>query len=225
MGANTSLLTAFVSTAAAVLALLFDWKNKSFSFKLRLIGALSLLLLTTLAIDNNMINFSSNNNLRYIKDVPSSIYPYAKSEPDILFPYEIKLLQKPANHVDYRVDFTLPEKGDANVGLAFDFDKKEDLSIYKWIVLTTTFGDKGVACRLFLRDAAGNDGSVDLTESSLTTTQLFGGKKTFKIPLDQDFKGIDLSIVKSIFLVTGSQQIPGRGQHFLIVHDIEFLKE
>jgi hypothetical protein len=221
---GTGLLANLISIFTDVLGLLFDWRSKSILFKSIVIGITLTLLITISLFKYGLIHWRSDNGeALHIKDVPSSIYPYSNTESGELFPYGVTLLRKSADEVDYRVNFTLPEKGDANVGLAFDFDKKEDLSIYKWIVLTVAFGDDDIGCQLFLRDAANNDDAVTLTRSSGQT--LDGNEKTFKISLDQSFKDVDLSIVKSIFLVTGSQQIPNRGSHFLIVHDIEFLKE
>jgi len=119
----------------------------------------------------------------------------------------------------YKLYYSIPKDGDAYAGISLWFSEPQDLTEYKYIELTISFGDNQARCRLFIKDSFTGYGFVMLGDGNIVSAKQ--DEQTIKIPL-KSFSSISRKLVKDLDFDVNGDFV--RGDNSFTVSNIRFLK-
>jgi len=120
----------------------------------------------------------------------------------------------------YRLEYDLPQDGDAYAGVVLWFPEPRDLTGYNFIELTISFGDDQARCTLFIKDSFGGKNSVILGDGDIVRAKV--EEQTIQIPLKTYFPSVARKSVREIDLDVNSLVVTGK--HSFTVSRIQFRK-
>jgi hypothetical protein len=127
--------------------------------------------------------------------------------------------------IDYIVDYSLPDSGEGNAGIAFKFFEPYDvrgydLAGYKFIEVAISFGDEQAGCELFIKDVSDKTDAVLLNNNVVNLSQQNGA---IRLTLSDDFDAVNLKVIKEIGC--NAKTAFSQGKHVFTITGIRFIKE
>jgi hypothetical protein len=126
----------------------------------------------------------------------------------------------------YVLEYTLPSDGYGYAGLACGFSRSLDLEKYEFIQVTLQFNDKQTRCKFAIRDISLKANYVPvgigvLPTTGVTTTSENNGL-TYKIPLKENYKNIDLKAIDQVGVLCDTDL--SQGSHSFTLSKIKFIQ-
>ena len=113
----------------------------------------------------------------------------------------------------YIVDYSLPDSGKGNAGIAFKFSELQDLTKYKFIEVTISFSDEQAKCELFMKDNTDTTDAVRLSNNVVNA----------RIALSTNYDAVNRKFIKEIGCHVGTDF--SRGIHTFTIQGIKFVDE
>lgn len=171
---------------------------------------------------------SSSSDILEIEAMPLkvSVFLYDSPDPD-RFTW-LELLYSDINEITYKQIFSFPDNPKSGAGMTFRFDEPTDFSAYTSIEFTILLDTDLKDCRFYLSDTLGNFQSVSCKEPfssdnvGITVKIDNNGERLTNIPLNENFKKLNLKFIRSIYFVVNPTTT--KGQIIYEVSDIKFRK-
>lgn len=163
-----------------------------------------------------------------IENFPLEVFAYAgAADPDVGWGVAfLNVRQKGNGELEYKVDYSLSEQGDAWAGMAYKFSKQQNLASYSSLEIDLLYGSQTVRLDLIIKDVSGKEARLALgpgiTYPPEVDIEGSGLSQTVRVPLSY-FEDINLEIISEITLHTDSAR--GRGTFSAIVERLELLSE
>lgn len=128
------------------------------------------------------------------------------------------------SHIGYILDYWLPNDGYGYAGLVFKFHESLDLSAYKFVEATTSFGDELTRCEFIIKDISSKAGYVPVGSgvplSPGVTVTASGKGQTITILLETSFNIVNRKAISEMGLFCDTDF--SRGNHTITVSGIKF---
>lgn len=188
----------------------------------------ALLILVIIAIFlfkfTNIATSSQDNTVLRIDDVPSSIYSYQFTNAYTITYGILQVENNGESGLAYNLEFDSTDGYSNDVGLAFGFNQKQNISIYRKLQFTIEFSVDSMDRKVYLMDVYKNKIFVDLKKYNpgIEQTTTRDGKQLFKISLNENFNGIDLKEVTGVYFLTSTETRSGSKKDYFQVQDVRF---